>query len=383
MPDSDEMAREPVLRDWLGAPGTRRPRVCGQPQWRGGLKATPESFRVDEVLGFEPTGAGNHWLVRLEKRDMTTGALVDWAGKATGTRSRDIGFSGLKDRHAVTTQWLSFPHETFDPEGFVSRCDQAGIGVLALERHDRKLRRGTHQANRFRLVLNDVSPLERDPASPDLSSYLDGRAQLLAERGMANYFGEQRYGRGYSNLRGLLEWGTGERTGKPKRSVRNWLISTLRSAIFDHVLATRLAAGDLHRVMPGDLLQLAGSRSRFLASAEELEALQRRLDEGDVMPTGPLWGEQGSLAGERVVETEEALAAVVIDRLGGATWREWFSAWRVDADRRPLAVRVDDLVYRVDGADVVLEFSLPPGTYATELVAELVDPLPASHAPTD
>ena len=363
-------------RDWLGAPGTARPRVCGLPQWQAGLKATPESFRVDEVLGFEPAGAGNHWLVRLEKRDMTTGALVDWAGKATGTRARDIGFSGLKDRHAVTTQWLSFPHETFDPEAFQAQCAQAGVGVLALDRHDRKLRRGTHRANQFRLRVHDVAPIKASDPGRDLASYLEPRCRLLDERGMANYFGEQRYGRGFSNLRGLVEWGSGVRTGRPKRSVRNWLISTLRSAIFDHVLAHRLSAGTLDRVLPGDLLQLAGSRSRFLAEAGELDALQRRLQAADVTPTGPLWGEQGSQAADGVADTESTLAAAMIERLGGETWLEWFANWRVASDRRPLAVRIDDLAYRIEGQDVELAFSLPPGSYATELVAELFAPLP-------
>ena len=378
MRDADELT--PAPRDWLGAPGTIRPRSCRPPEWRAGLKATPESFRVDEELGFEPSGNGNHWLVRLEKRDMTTGALVDWAGKTTGTRARDIGFSGLKDRHAVTTQWLSFPHETFDPQAFQVQCAQAGIGVLALERHDRKLRRGTHRANRFRLTLNGVTSME---GGGDLPGYLDRRRAVLAERGMANYFGEQRYGRGYSNLRGLIEWGRGERTGKPKRSVRNWLISTLRSAIFDHVLASRLEAGEFGRVLSGDLLQLAGSRSRFPAEADELDALQQRLDEGDVMPTGPLWGEQGSQAAAGVAATETSLADAMIDRLGGESWRDWFAAWRVASDRRPLAVRVGDLSYRIEGRDVVLEFSLPPGSYATELVAELFDPSEAGERAND
>ena len=377
-------AREPAPRDWLGAPGTDRPRVCGPPAWRAGLKASPEAFRVDEVLGFEPSGAGNHWLVRLEKRDLTTGALIDWAAKTTGTRARDIGFSGLKDRFAVTTQWLSFPHETFDPEAFQLRCDEIGVAVLALDRHERKLRRGTHQANRFRLDLHDVSPLDAGPSTETgLLRYLDQRREVLAGQGMANYFGEQRYGRGYSNLRGLVEWGTGERTGKPKRSVRNWLISTLRSAIFDHVLATRLAAGELDRVLAGDLLQLAGSRSRFLAEPDELETLQQRLAEGDVMPTGPLWGEQGSQAGDPVAATEAALAAAMIELLGGQAWTDWFANWRVAADRRPLAVRITDLDYRLADGRVALDFTLPPGSYATELVAELFAPLPAGEAATD
>ncbi len=365
---TDDRVDEPPL-DWPGAPGSDRPRVSGAPSWRAGLKQSPESFRVDEELGFAPTGAGNHWLMRLEKRDKTTGALVDWVAKVTGTRARDIGFSGLKDRQAVTTQWLSVPHETFDPAAFERACQIEGVGLLALDRHDRKLRRGTHRANRFRLRLHGVEHV--GGSDPDMAGYLEDRIPSLASRGMANYFGEQRYGRGFGNLRGLVEWGQGVRTGRPKRQARNWLLSTLRSAIFDRVLAERLNTGGIDRIEPGDLLQLAGSRSRFLAEADEIAALQARLEQGDVTPTGPLWGENGSPAGDGVAEREELLAAEMLARFGETTWTRWLADWRVEADRRPFAVRVTDLDYRLDGDQVELSFSLPPGSYATELVAEL------------
>ncbi len=356
--------------DWSGAPGSVRPRLSGPPLWQASIKQTPESFRVDEDLGFAPSGAGNHWLLRLEKREMTTGALVDWMAKVTGTRARDIGFSGVKDRQAITTQWLSIPHESFDPEAFERACQEAGVGLLEIDRHDRKLRRGTHRGNRFRLQLDHVESVNADTHG-DLAAYLAHRAPDLASRGMANYFGEQRYGRQFSNLRGLVEWGQGIRTGRPKRQARNWLLSTLRSAIFDHVLAERLMAGNVDRVEAGDLLQLAGSRSRFLAEQDELDALQARLAQGDVTPTGPLWGEGDSQADEAVAERETVLADEMLARFGEKIWRRWLADWRVAADRRPLVVRVPDLDYRVEGDQVELSFSLPPGSYATELVAEL------------
>ncbi len=377
MSDADErhqMHLQPPL-DWAGAPGSARPRLSGAPLWQATIKQTPESFRVDEDLGFAPSGAGNHWLLRLEKREMTTGALVDWMAKVTGTRARDIGFSGLKDRQAVTTQWLSIPHESFDPEAFERACQEEGIGLLEIDRHDRKLRRGTHRANRFRLQLDHIEPLNA-AAAPDLAGYLAQRAPGLASRGMANYFGEQRYGRQFSNLRGLAEWGQGVRTGRPKRQARNWLLSTLRSSIFDHVLAERMLAGTIERAEPGDLMQLAGSRSRFLAEQDELNTLQERLEMGDVTPTGPLWGEEGSQADGAVAERETALADQMLARFGEDTWRRWLTDWRVAADRRPLVIRVPDLDYRIEGNLVELAFSLPPGSYATELVAELFAPKP-------
>lgn len=377
MSDADERLQVPLQPplDWSGAPGSTRPRLSGPPGWQAAIKQTPESFRVDEDLGFAPSGSGNHWLLRLEKREMTTGALVDWMAKVTGTRARDIGFSGLKDRQAITTQWLSIPHESFEPEAFESACRDEGIGLLEIDRHDRKLRRGTHRANRFCLQLDHVESLNADA---DLAGYLAQRAPGLASRGMANYFGEQRYGRQFSNLRGLVEWGQGIRKGRPKRQARNWLLSTLRSSVFDHVLAERISSGTVDRVEPGDLLQLAGSRSRFVAEQDELAALQARLEQGDVTPTGPLWGEEPSQADGMVAERETALADEMLARFGEETWRRWLVDWRVAADRRPLVIRVTDLDYRIEGDQVELTFSLPPGSYATELVAELFAPRPAA-----
>ncbi|MFO7581378.1 tRNA pseudouridine(13) synthase TruD [Guyparkeria sp.] len=362
------------LIDWPGAPGTARPRVAGAPAWQAGFKATPEAFRVDEDLGFEPIGAGNHWLVRLEKRDLTTGALVDRVAAITGTRPRDIGLCGLKDRNAVTSQWLSIPHETFDPETFEAACAEQGIGLLAMDRHDRKLRRGIHRANRFRLRLHDVTPRPGENAT-SLADYLAGRRDLIAARGFANYFGEQRYGRGFSNLEALREWGQGERRGSPKRAARTWLLSTLRSAIFDRVLADRLEQGTITTVLEGDILRLAGSRSRFLAEAGEIDALQRRLEAGDLCLTGPLWGETGTQAGAAVGERETELGQAMLERWGRESWERRLVQWRVEADRRPLTVAVPDLAFEIGDGTVTLSFSLPPGSYATELVAEMFDPL--------
>jgi len=349
--------------------------VCGAPAWRAGFKAQPETFRVDEDLGFEPSGAGNHWLVRLEKRDLTTAAMIDRVAAITGTKPRDIGFCGVKDRFAVTSQWLSLPHETFDPAAFEAGCEREGLGLLAMDRHDRKLRRGIHRANRFGLQLHGVEPI--DPrASGDLQAYLADRTATIAARGFANYFGEQRYGRGYSNLIALREWGQGERRGSPKRQARNWLLSTLRAAIFDRVLAERLERSEAGTVLAGDVLQLAGSRSRFVAEADELGALAERLASGDVRLTGPLWGEAGTQATAAVGEHERELAEAMLERWGAERWHEFLARWRVEPDRRPLLVPVPDLACEGSEPNVTLRFSLPPGSYATELVGELFAPLP-------
>jgi len=366
--------------DWPGAPGTARPRLCGAPAWRAGFKAHPETFRVDEELGFEPAGAGNHWLVRLEKRDLTTAAMIDRVAAITGTKPRDIGFCGMKDRFAVTSQWLSLPHETFDADAFEAACEREGLGLLAMDRHDRKLRRGIHRANWFRLQLHDVEPIEGETTG-SLTDYLADRQALITARGFANYFGEQRYGRGYSNLVALREWGQGERRGSPKRQARNWLLSTLRSAIFDRVLADRLERAQVETVIAGDVLQLAGSRSRFVAEADELGELAERLAKGDVRLTGPLWGEAGTQATGAVGDRERELAETMLGRWGAERWGEFLARWRVEPDRRPLLTPVPDLEYACDGRTVTLSFSLPPGSYATELVGELFDPLPTDTSP--
>src|SRR5262249_27239964 len=75
----------------------------------GVLRSTDDDFVVDEEPAYAPSGTGDHVFVRIEKRGMTTPVAVDKLARALGVKARDIGVAGMKDRHAVTRQWLSLP----------------------------------------------------------------------------------------------------------------------------------------------------------------------------------------------------------------------------------------------------------------------------------
>ncbi len=146
----------------------------------GTLRAAAEDFRVDEVPAYLPSGAGPHLYVRIEKRGRTTPDALRALARALGVPERDAGYAGLKDRDAVTTQWLSFPAAR-DPDP--AALEGPGLRVLEVSRHANKLRAGHLRGNRFAIVVRG-GDVERARAA----------AAALAARGLPNFFGPQRFG---------------------------------------------------------------------------------------------------------------------------------------------------------------------------------------------
>lgn len=343
-------------------------RRLAEPLLRGVLKQVPEDFRVDEVLGFDPEGAGSHALFWVEKTGLTTPQMIGKLSRLAKVHERDIGFCGLKDKQAITRQWVSMPLGPDDPTWLEELPE--GIRILSWARHPKKLRRGIHQGNHFTLTVRNVQG--DDPAF----------AQRLAEirtQGFANYFAEQRFGTDARNLDLLFKLGAtpAAQSGKVGRSDRNWGISTLRAVIFNAVLSQRIAAGTVSVAQAGDLAQLAGSHSRFLITDEERAHAQQRLVEQDIWLTGPLWGAEETPARGQVQTDEARIAGDMLTRYGQESWQHHLTEWRVDQDRRPLMVPASNLmaVFQPDeSGQMTLEisFTLKSGSYATALLRELV-----------
>jgi len=338
------------------------PRAHGEPPIRCRLRAAPEDFVVDELLAFGADGEGEHCLLRVRK----TGVNTDWAAqrlaRCAGVSAKVVGYAGLKDRHAVTTQWFSV-HLGPRPEPDWRPCLEDGIEVLESHRHRRKLRRGVLAGNRFQLRLREVAG--------DLDA-LASRVDSVAERGVPNYYGPQRFGRDEGNLYqadALFGGGTGAATGGrrggARRHVRGLWLSAARSQLFNELLARRVERGDWCIALPGERLQLFGSHSHFLA-AELDDDIRARVAAGDLQPTGPLLGAGEPLAAGTAGELEAAVAADF------PRWVEGLAAAGLRQERRPLRLVPEDLrATRVDAGDVVLRFTLPPGCYATSLLREL------------
>jgi len=334
-------------------PWSALPAALGGTAGRGRIRARDEDFIVEEELGFAPTGSGEHLFLRLRETgcntDWVAGRLARWAGRPRN----DIGYAGLKDRHAVTEQWFSvrFPAGRHpDP----AELSIPGVELLEHALHDRKLKRGALRGNRFRLR---VTELEADREA------LEARLGAIGTRGVPNAFGPQRFGRAQGNLRLAEAWFAGGRA--PRRAERGFALSAARSLIFNAVLAERIAAGDWEQAAPGDVVGLDGRNSWFIAEAGD-SALAERLATLDVHPTGPLWG-RGEPPGhgpgaalERVVAGRFSLYAAGLAGAG------------LEQERRALRVRVRDLAWHFGGDVLELSFELPAGAYATAVLRELV-----------
>ena len=328
------------LPDW--------PRAGGAPRGRGRLRVQPEDFRVDEQSDIALAGEGEHDWLHIEKRGANTAWVARQLARHAGVPVRDVGYAGLKDRHALTTQWFS----VLRPAG--RACDwttlaRPGVRVLVLGRHARKLRRGAHRGNAFLIRVREFA------GEPD-----EALARIRAG-GVPNYFGEQRFGRDGANLE-LAEALLGGR--RLRRDARSLALSAARSFLFNEVLARRVTDGSWQRLLPGDVALLAGSRSRFSVEAVD-DALAARCREQDLHPSGPLWGRMqepaAQSAPEREVLAQHAQLAAALEPLA-------------DADRRALRLVVEDLEWNAAPGELTLSFRLAPGAFATAVLREILSP---------
>ena len=338
----------PLLPDW--------PRVQGQPDSTAIIRSCPEDFRVDEELGFEADGEGEHLLVHLRKRNRNTDQVARELARHAGVRARDVSYCGLKDRVAVTTQWFSIwlPGKP-DPDW--SSLEDDDVQILTQARHRKKLPRGALRANRFTLVLRDIEG-GRDA--------LELRLTTALEQGVPNYFGEQRFGRGGSNLQSAQNMFDGRKV--KDRHLRGLFLSAARSFLFNEVLAARIAAGNWNQVLPGEALMLSGSRSYFIANEIDEEVLRRHAEK-DVLPSGPLWG-RGELPSQ--LEAQALELSVLAEQ---TMFREGLEKAGLKQERRALCLSVNDLQWQwlPEGEHLQLQFSLPAGCYATSVLRELVN----------
>ncbi len=336
------------------------PRPFGDSVLHARMRSIPEDFVVDERLGFAPDGAGEHLFLRVRKRSANTAFVARELGLWASVDERGVGYAGMKDRHAVTTQTFSLhlpgreapPVWPAHPE----------FSVIEAARHSRKLPRGALTGNHFELTLREV---EGDRTA------IETRLKQVAEQGFANYFGEQRFGHGGGNLAAAQRMFDGQRI---KREQRGILLSAARSALFNAVLAARVDNASWQAGMDGEVWMLDGSHSVFGPQALD-EVLNARLQSGDIHPTGPMWGagELRSAGALRMLEDATVLPHQSICKgLADAGLRQ---------ERRSLRVRVTEFGFEWLAWDVLrLSFFLPAGSYATALLFALGDVQEAERA---
>lgn len=327
-------------------------------------KYTPEDFQVDEILGFEPAGEGEHLLLHIEKRGANTGYIAAELAKWAGIAGRDVGYCGLKDRHAVTRQWFSLwlPRRQPPAAPFV----HAEATVLQTTWHQRKLPTGAHRGNRFCLRLRQLEP------ATDWAAVEQG-LEAVARYGVPNYFGEQRFGRDGSNLDRARAFFSGSL--RVRKRQQGMLLSAARAAIFNRILAQRVEQKTWDTPLADDIFGLHASSSVFLADAGITEEIRQRCAAGDIHPTGALWGRQaGGVRG--AVEQERHIAGSL------PVLSQGLEQAGLSMARRSLRLLPHEMQWQTDpaAATLKLSFTLYRGCYATSLLAALgntVQQLPA------
>ncbi len=324
------------------------------------LKCQEADFQVTEILPFAPSGTGaHHWLI-IEKRGLNTQEVAQRLARLGGVPARDVGYAGMKDRHAITRQSFSVPVQAHIAPEWQS-LESENLHFLEITRHDRKLRKGVLRGNHFRLLLRHC---QGDAA------LWEKRLLALNQTGFPNYFGAQRFGQ--HNLQDAARLLAGE-SRKMDRHRRGLLFSAARSAVFNRVLAERVRQNNWNVILPGEIVQLDGTHSIFLAQAEVLENIQQRAMEWDLHPTGPLPG-HGGLRPEMDAALVENGALNVFPEVAGSfadirLWPEQLAVLGVEAARRALRMRPEHLQYQWQDTDtLLLEFFLPAGVFATSCI---------------
>ncbi len=326
------------------------------PEVGGELGPLPEHFVVDEVPLYLPSGSGEHLYVRVQKRSLNTTDLVRQIARTAGVRPQDIGYAGMKDKHAVTSQWLSLPRTAVPPDSWSL---PEGAAVLEASYHNNKLRTGHQKGNRFRIRLVKVEAEGLRKAEEICAA--------IQRHGLVNYFGEQRFGHGGNNLMAALRFASeGARSRSPKARFHNKLYpSVLQAEVFNRYATARIERG-LKSPLAGEVVRLSATHSFFQVEVPETE--MPRWQTRDILPTGPIFGPRMRAASGPALELEESAQAAL-----GLTPDMLASLGRMaQGTRRDLLVFPESLTVReVAPGELELEFELPSGSYATQLVREL------------
>lgn len=309
----------------------------------GTIKSSPDDFVVDEIPAYEPSGEGEHLYVRFRKRDLTTDEAVRALARALAIEPREIGVAGLKDKVAVSTQWISLPASAALEERVASVAID-GVEVLEQRRHVNKLRTGHLRGNRFRVVVRGVDAGRLDEVRASL--------ERIAQDGLPNAFGAQRFGRQGDNAERARAWLTGRERAPGDARLRRLHFSALQAAIFNAVLERRVADGTFNVPVLGDLLKKEESGGMFICTDVQID--RARAARGELCPTGPIVGDRMRQPEADALAIEQRIVAPLIE---GIDLRRARSLG--EGTRRALRLRVAELSHR-SHASSFDEACIPP-----------------------
>ncbi len=374
---------------------SKLPQPTLAPIFSASFKTYPQDFIVNELLDIDFSDTGEHLWLQIQKENMNTAfvaqLLADWAQIPL----KDVGYSGIKDRKAQTTQWFSLrlPKKEVPPLPFndfmqnQNLNDGETVAILVQHWHQKKLNRGTHQQNQFSIVLREVNLDGKANESTAKASLLN-QLKVIAKSGVPNYFGAQRFGIEGNNIAAALKifakplsTNTAPENKKPQGKnkkrrppspAQSLAISAARSAIFNQILAARVIDGSWNRGKSGEIFNLAGSGSIFISENLD-DDIKARLIRHDIHPTGALWGTPSAKSSAAIAdfETEIVKSNATLTELAAGLER-----FEVKSQRRALRLTLSD--FDADWLDdnvIQLSFKLPKGSFATSVLASFVQNL--------
>jgi len=327
------------------------------------IRHQQEDFQVDEVLPFEPDGSGGHIWLKIRKKGINTDWLANELAKFADVPQVAVGYAGLKDRHAITTQWFSVNMEGHE-HPIWSGFETDDIQIVEQTQHGKKLKRGVLAGNHFKLKLRNVSG--------DLACW-ETNLEQVQKLGVPNYFGEQRFGHEGNNLHRVEHWFS---SGKAphKRNQKSIYLSAARSWLFNQVLAERIKQQSWNKPLTGDVMLLAGTKASSFNVDMIDDELHARVNSMDIHPTGPLWGRGNSPVSADSLELERQ---VLLD------WHDWQHGLEkagMKQERRTLRLFPAGFNWKfMDDEQLELSFYLPAGSYATAVMRELAVISDAQH----
>lgn len=372
----------------------------GEPQLRAELKQEISDFCVDEELGFDLSGKGEHLCVQVRKKDFSTNEVAKKLSDLTGAEIHKISYSGMKDKCAECTQWFSIQLPITTSRSKQLQLDAAilqpllksengnssehkpvvkELVILKFQRNSRKIKLGSHKLNHFKILLRNCVGSKDD---------FDARLSSMLTKGIPNYFGPQRFGNNLSNLVQVSELmdaalnnagevsvndeSNAERGVDLGRRKRSMLFSAARSYLFNQLLSERLESQTWSQYIKGDVLNLHGTNRFFALKADQSwdKELQERLNTFDIHITGPLPGlrdpKDRYLCRGEAADIEDATLKLHDGLLLGLKY------FALRESRRPLRFLPSNLHWDwVTEKDLELTFALPRGAYATSLLREL------------
>ena len=328
----------------------------------GKLRTLREHFMVEEIPLYQPTDEGTHLYLNLRKIGVTTREIADQLERLLHIQRGDVGFAGLKDKEAVTTQTFSLPINKPDDSTIAEIVGRVGgelpVQVNWARLHRNKLKSGHLLGNRFTIVITELST--------DLQQALD-RAELIRAKiqaqGLPNFFGPQRFGRAGDNATQGQEIVQGKRQVRD-RWLRLLLISGFQSLLCNRYLTQRVELGLFDRLVAGDIAKKYATGGMF--DVTDLAVDQARYEAQEISFTAPMFGYKMRQGGGEAGLIEQQILAE-----SNTTEHQWRRV-HVEGTRRLGRLLVPDLSVTAHEHGLSLSFSLPKGAFATTLLREFM-----------